>query len=963
MREFQLQFFGGLLLTLGDRDLTRPLSVKARGLICYLAITGRPQTRLKLAGMFWGEKPEADALRSLRVDLTKIRKYLAPYIEANRQTIAFKSNSSHWIDTETFEHHLRLVQSADGAAARTHLREAVQLYTGDFLEGYEAGDAYDFEEWLAAQRESYQSQVLAALDKLIEIHTEFGEYEAAVESAQHILRIDPWREETHRLLMWLYVQNGQRGAALRQFETCRSVLEKEVGVEPEQATLQLWQQIKEQEGEGLVDTQPLPLPQPTSVPKIPFQAPQLVPFFSGRDDELAQLMAKAVEGYGVHVLCMAGMGGVGKTSLAVQFAHQYQECFQDGVLWADAASDPATIAERWAVAYGYDFRGIGRVEDRLVALRTMLAEKQALIVIDGVEVAARVKSLIPDQGTSTVLLTVRNADLAFALGADLLNLDVLTLENGRSLLASIIGTNRVEGEQTVADEICRILQNLPLALAIAGQYLVARPRRRLSDFLQRLRASKLLDVADSEGAVRASFDISWTALDQLQQRVFALLAVFAGRAFTAEAMAYIAKLDFWVMQDHLDTLSARSLLIEQGSDYYRQHALLAHFAEEKLTDKRAPLLGMVGYYAGYTDKYGVDYQKLGEEWDNLDAAIQVMAAESLWQTLFRVNQNLNQAWFAQGLFYRAQQAYKLAHRGALMLEDAPQIGENLYWQGMAAMEQGQTGLAGAFFEQALSIFEDLKDTVSVSDIKYELARIYIDQAEYKNADQLLAESFEVKNSLNDFRGLAQIKYRQSRNAYRNYDYQLKSNLAYEALHFQENLEETLDPIRTLRLLVWIHSYSEELPEAKKCGDKALQLAHEIDDQGEMAMALYCLAEVERRAENYDKSLILVEKSLLLLEKMGDIRSQGQGMLLKAVILRNKQCCEEAVVVAQRAASLAEKGLDKLSKAWAVANIGFAYACLGEKEKARKYYLESRDLAEEIGNEVWVNHITSFIEEN
>ncbi|MBE2221096.1 MAG: tetratricopeptide repeat protein [Anaerolineae bacterium] len=962
MKEFQLQFFGGLALTLGDRDLTRPLSVKARGLVCYLAITGRPQTRLKLAGMFWGEKPEADALRSLRVDLTKIRKHLAPYIEANRQTIAFKNNSSYWIDTETFEHHLRLVQSADGAAARTYLREAVQLYTGDFLEGYEAGDAYDFEEWVAAQRESYQAQVLAALDKLIEIHTELGEYEAAVECGNQILHIDPWREETHRSLMWLYVQNGQRGAALRQFETCRSVLEKEVGVEPERATIQLWQQIKEQEGVETAVTQPLPLPQTTPIGEIPFQAPSLVPFFSGRDEELRQLLAKVEASDGVKVLCLAGMGGVGKTSLAVQFAHHYQTHFPDGVLWANAASDPAAIAEKWAEAYGYDFRGIGRVEDRLAAVRTLLAEKQALIVVDNVEVAARVKPLLPEAGASTILLTVRNADLAHTLGADLMNLDVLSLENGRSLLAGIIGTTRIEGEQTVADEICQTLQNLPLALAIAGQYLVARPRRQLSDFLRRLKASKLLDVADSEGAVRASFEISWTALDLVQQKVFALLSVFEGRAFTAVAMAHIADLDFWVMQDHLDTLSARSLLIEQGSDYYRQHALLAHFADEKLPDKWPPYLKMVDYYSHFTDKHATDYQKLGEEWDNLDAVIQLTANKGLWQTLFRVNQNLHQAWFAQGLFSSAQKAYQLAHNGALDMEDEAYLGENLFRQGQAAVELGQLDEAQLFFKQATAIFEKAGDMISVSDIQYELARIYIDQARYEEAKQILLASLQVKDVLHDQRGIAQVKYRYSRLIYYLGDYRLAAKFALEAVTMQENLGEIADLIRTLRMLVWIHSYLEEYQQAQACGERALALAHQINDRGEIAMALYCLAQAEQKNENYDKALNLVGESLVLLEQMGDIHAQGLALLLTAVTYRIMGYCEEGVDFCQKAYAMSAQVQDKHTMLWSLGNMGMVYADWNNAQKARHYYLESKKMAQEVGDNAWVKRMDSCLAE-
>ncbi len=959
MTEFQLRFFGGLRLTFGEQELTRPLSTKAQGLICYLASTRRPQTRLKLAGMFWGDKPENDALLSLRVDLNKIRKYISPYIEATRQTIAFVGDDAYLLDTETFENHIRFIQNADGADARAYLRDIAELYTGDFLDGYEAGDAYAFEEWMLAQRESYRGHALSALDKLVEINLSMQEYEAGINTANQILQIDPWREEAYRSLMWLYMRNGQRSAALHQYELCRTVLENEVGVEPDPRTTDLWQRIKNEESD-LVVTQPLSLSKSTRTAEKPFQSPPIVPFFSGRDVELRQLAAQLESGYGLQMICIAGMGGVGKTSFAVQWAHQNQDRFEDGVLWANAANDPAAIADRWAAAYDYDFRSIAKVEDRLTALRDILADKQALIVIDDVDVAARVKPLLPTDGKCVVLFTTRNAEMAYALGAELFNLDVLTLENGRSLLSSIIGQTRVQGEQVAADAICQKLQNLPLALAIAGKYLVSRPRRRLATFLSRLEQTVLLDAADSEGVVRASFDISWTALDQVQQQVFALVAVFNGRSFTAKAMAHIANLDFYVMQDHLDTLATRSLLIEQGNESYRQHTLLFHFADEKLIDRQAPSLRMVDYYSGYTDSYGTDYQKLGEEWDNLEASIQIMAEQSLWNVLFRVNQNLNQAWFALALFDRAQHAYQLAHEGALALENAEQIGINLYWRGMSVLEQGQYDKARAFFEPALSIFEELADLVAVSDIQYDLARIHIFQARYQMAEELLERCLRVKQALNDQKGVGQIKYRQAILMSRLGKYDLALQIGNEARLIQEQINSNIDLIRTLHDLVITNCNVKDFDLALSIGERAYALAEEEGDQGELATLLYVLSYANRVHKRFTLALEQVQKSLAMFKKMGDIASQANALLQIGFIYRDTRNFEDCLSYSEKSLRLYKQVSDQLGMAWALGNIGKAYQGLGETELARENWLASQRIALELNNEHWARVIDTWM---
>ncbi|PID86621.1 MAG: hypothetical protein CSB13_03600 [Chloroflexi bacterium] len=962
MSEFRLRFFGGLALSLGEQDLTRLLSVKARGLICYLALTGRPQSRLALAGMFWGEKPEADALRSLRVDLTKMRKYIAPYIEVSRQTLAFSAKELCWIDTDAFNHYLMLAKNVDGSAARTHLRGVANLYVGDFLEGYQAGDAYGFEEWMMVQREGFRAQALSSLEKLVEFDLQHQDYEAGIETANQILNLDPWREETHRKLMWLYYQNGQRGAALRQFEICREMLDSEIGVEPEEQTIDLFHKIKQQTGADIVRTQPLTLPEVESQ-AVPLLMPAEIPFFCGRAAELAYLKSQFESRDGVKIVCVSGMGGVGKSSLCIQFAYQYASFFPDGVLWANANSDLVTIVERWAAAYGYNFRGISKLEDRLTAVREMLATRQALIVIDDVTVAARVKPLLPTTGQSMILATTRNADLAAALGAELFNLDVLTQENGRSLLSSIIGDFRVQNEQLAADEICQKLQNLPLALAIAGQYLVARPRRRLTDFLRRLQGTVLLDAADSEGVVRASFDISWTALDQIQQRVFALLAVFEGRAFTAAALAYIADQDFYKMQDHLDTLAARSLLIEQGEDYYRQHALLAYFSEEKLGDKRSSSLRMVDFYAGFADKFSTNYQKLNQEWDNLDAAVQIMADEGIWQTLFRFNQSLNQAWFAQGLFDRANKAYQLAYHGALSIENDGQIGENLYRQGMALLEQGQYDEARTLFEQAQVIFEDLEDSVSVADIQYELARIHIFQGRYDEADQLLTSGLKTKQTLNDLQGIGQFKYRQALLMGRAGKRERSLEILCEAAAIQEKIDSRLDLLRTLRLMLYGYSTVKQYGLAQSSGERAYALAEELGDKGEFAVSLNGLAYLNRMQKQFQLAIEYAQKSMRLLEKMGDMASLGNAKFQMCLIYRDMGEYELCLQFGQEALELFTRVSDRMGRAWVLGNMGNAYYGLNKMEMAEEYWLASKEIAQEIGNEYWVNRVGHWMSQS
>ena len=421
--ELQIVLLGNMQVRQADLpDLVPQLSTKAQALLCYLAENGRTHQRATLTGLFWGEKPEEDARRSLRVELAKMRPLLEGYLDTTRQTARFARETPYWLDTEAFAHFLQLAQTADGASERAYLREAVTLYRGEFMAGFMVSDAPDFEEWILARREHYRLGAIQALARLAEICLEQSDYPAGIEYAQKLLVVDPWREEAHQQLMRLYWLDGQRSAAMRQYDICRETLAEELGVEPMPQTTALMAQIRDGEMAGML-VHKRPLPPPTeSAPalQVPFQAPELVAHFHGRSREIREVAGLLQAAGSPPVVSLVGMGGIGKSSVAIQLAHDLRDQFADGVLWADAAhSEPASIAARWASAYGYDFHSLPNLAQRLAALRQVLAEKQALIVLDDVTVAARVKPLLPENGRFAILLTTRSADIAAALGADI----------------------------------------------------------------------------------------------------------------------------------------------------------------------------------------------------------------------------------------------------------------------------------------------------------------------------------------------------------------------------------------------------------------------------------------------------------------------------------------------------------------------------------------------------------------
>ncbi|MEJ2749381.1 MAG: NB-ARC domain-containing protein, partial [Anaerolineae bacterium] len=381
---------------------------------------------------------------------------------------------------------------------------------------------------------------------------------------------------------------------------------------------------------------------------------------------------------------------VGKTALAIELAHRLRETFPDGVLWMNAdLDDPMSVAERWATAYSHDYSRISDLNERTAVLRDLLAEKQALIICDDVTNAARTRLFLPEKGRSTILLTSRSENLIRRLGAKRVNVPVMSLANGRTLLASIISEERVAAEEEAAAEIITLLEGLPLAIAIAGQRLAQQSRRKLALFAAQLGdESARIDLADKDRAIRTSFAVSWNGLDQIQRGVFTRLAVFAGRSFAVDAVTAIAEMDYFEALDRLDALVALSLLNDVGDERYRQHALLADFAREKLGQDDNPYRRMIAYYRAFAANHNENYAELELEWENLSASIEQAHRLTMWQAVVEFADLLHEAWFVRGRYTEARTSFRLALQAAESLADwREQANCQLYW-GRACLEQG-----------------------------------------------------------------------------------------------------------------------------------------------------------------------------------------------------------------------------------------------------------------------------------
>lgn len=295
---------------------------KADALIAYLA-TARGQTasREQLATLFWGESEQQRARQSLRQVLFALTRQFAHndvhVLRMESQMVSLNPDAI-WVDVNEFQ-----ALIAEGSPEA--LAKAAALYKGEFLAGLVV-DALDFEEWLTASRGRFQDLAMKVFIDLLEYQHDAGDLPSAIDTANRALRIDPYREDIHRRLMSLYLTMGMRSSALTQYRSCCAVLERELGISPDEKTSKLYQDILEQgpaSAPGTAEVLREAVPSPSQ--EAERKAWALTRGISvGRDSELGVLVrhATGITENGCHLVAATGESGIGKTHMIELFAQE-----------------------------------------------------------------------------------------------------------------------------------------------------------------------------------------------------------------------------------------------------------------------------------------------------------------------------------------------------------------------------------------------------------------------------------------------------------------------------------------------------------------------------------------------------------------------------------------------------------------------------------------------------------------
>jgi DNA-binding SARP family transcriptional activator len=492
-------------------------------------------------------------------------------------------------------------RSGSVAAAAESLRCALQLWRGSAL-----ADVAAVSERLGNAAIGLEEQRSAVLEDRVQADLDSGNHDAVAAEAALLTAAHPLRERLRSQVMLSQYRAGRQADALHTYRQGRALLSEELGIDPGPEIRDLQQRILTSDPELLFRAAPgdrasagIRVPTATDSRLMVRQLPPGLRHFSGRGDELARLDGLADQASpspgNVTVVAVTGPGGIGKTSLALEWAHRAASKFPDGQFYvnlrgydpSETPLPPSEAVRGFLEALGVPSAHIPETADARTAMyRSLTAGRRVLIIADNARNADHVRPLLPASAGSMVIATSRSALLGLAAAncAEQIRVGLLSGEEARDLLRSRLGADRLAAEPEAISLLIRLCGRLPLALAISAARAAAQPERSLDSLIVSLAAEPgrldALDTGDLGVSVRAVFSWSYGQLTEAAARLFRLLGLHRGPDISTAAAASLAGVSRAEALRQLSELACASMIAEDKPGRFALHDLMRGYAAE-----------------------------------------------------------------------------------------------------------------------------------------------------------------------------------------------------------------------------------------------------------------------------------------------------------------------------------------------------------------------------------------------
>jgi DNA-binding SARP family transcriptional activator/Tfp pilus assembly protein PilF len=917
----------GALVVSRDGVAVALAGARRRALVCRLAVAGGHAVSAgQLAEDLWEGHPGPGTPATLQSHVSHLRRLLGPGWLVSREGGYALDLGAVEIDAMLFE---RETEAGLGHLTADDLDEAASLLASALgrWRGPALADVAG-QLWAAGEVTRLEDLRLRATEGLLEARLALGEHDAVADAAEAAVRGHPLRERLWSLLMLALYRSGRQADALAAYQRLRRHLDDELGLAPGPDVTALQGGILRQDAGLDIPARATVLARAAvaarAVP-VPRELPADVEGFTSREVELAELdyllpvtgpPAPGAPRGPVVISAVAGTAGVGKTALAVRWAHRVADSFPDGQLYVNLRGydpgQPMTATE--ALAGFLRSLGVAGAEvpleeaERSARYRSLLAGKRVLVVLDNAATAEQVRPLLPGSPSVMVMVTSRDAlaGLVARDGAHRLDLDVLPTADAATLLHTLIGP-RADADPAATLVLAGQCARLPLALRVAAELAVARPDMPLAGLVAELAGQQdrltLLDAGGDPGAAVASvFSWSYRHLPPDTGRMFRLLGLHPGADWDRYAAAALAGTDLAPAGQQLATLARAHLIQPAGAGRYGLHDLLRAYAaglaarHDDEQARQAALTRLFDYYlaacAAVMDSISPADRHYRPDPPITDTPLPQLGDPAIART-----------WADAELGTLTTVATHTASRG--WPGHATRLAATL----MHYFDGGHYAEASILYSQALTAARDSGDRVAQARILAYLGSLLSSQGRYQQ-------------------GLGYCQ---------------------QALALAREIGDQPAQAETLNILVMAYDRLGRYRQAADCGRQALALCQKLGDQWGELWARQHLGIEAARQGRYRQAVAHFQKALTLSQQIGDRTAQGRalGNLGEVCYLQGEY--QQAGANLRQSLRLARQDSDHDQQAECLTRLGEVNCRQGQYDQAAEYYQQALAVHRELGD--------------